>query len=664
VTTATVSESERPKTPDEIERHWFENVYQGDKMRQLTLRAVLMGMGLGMIMGCSNLYVGLKAGWSLGVSITSCILAYSAFATLHRLWPKQFPAYTILENNAMQSVASAAGAMTGAGLVNAIPALMMLNPNIIPSSFGMRCAWLIPWIVVISALGVFLAVPAKRQMINIEQLPYPTGIAAAATLKSLHAAGTGAKNKANALFISMGLGALISWLRDADFSWTTTTPLKFMPGWAPIQNLFAPKWAPWLLLPRIETTWGTNWIKMSALNLHPFGFSPVFIKDKPLTLNQVTMSFEGSLLFIASGAIIGFRQAWSLLLGAFINYVILAPHFLNNGVIAAASFRKISSWSLWIGVPMLVTSGLLLFFLNWRSVVRAFSSITAMAKRKSGSEPDPMDAIEVPGSWFVVGYAVLGTAAIALGNLLFHIEWWMGLIAVLATFLLVVVAARATGETDITPTGPLSKITQLTFGAIKPGDVSVNLMTANITAGACSHAGDLLTDLKSGYILGANPRQQFLAQFFGVIAGGLVCVPVYFILIPDVSLLATEKWPAPAALVWRGVAELLAKGVGSLPISSRYGLVIGALIGILLPLLERAFPKAKAFIPAATGLGLAFTINGFNSVSFFIGALATLIISKKWPQKAEEYIVPTASGIIAGESLMGITVALLTIVAK
>jgi uncharacterized oligopeptide transporter (OPT) family protein len=664
VTTATVPESERPRTPDEIERHWFENVYQGDKMRQLTLRAVLMGMGLGMIMGCSNLYVGLKAGWSLGVSITSCILAYSAFATLHRIWPKQFPAYTILENNAMQSVASAAGAMTGAGLVNAIPALMMLNPNVIPSSFAMRCAWLIPWIVVISALGVFLAVPAKRQMINIEQLPYPTGIAAAATLKSLHAAGTGAKNKANALFVSMGIGALISWLRDADFSWTTTVPLKFMPGWAPVQNLFAPKWAPWLLLPRIETTWGTNWIKMSALNLRPFGFTPVFIKDKPLTLNQVTMSFEGSLLFIASGAIIGFRQAWSLLLGAFINYVILAPHFLNNGTIAAASFRKISSWSLWIGVPMLVTSGLLLFFLNWRSVVRAFSSITAMAKRKTGSEPDPMDAIEVPGSWFVAGYAVLGTAAIALGHMLFHIEWWMGLIAVLATFLLVVVAARATGETDITPTGPLSKITQLTFGAIKPGDISVNLMTANITAGACSHAGDLLTDLKSGYILGANPRQQFLAQFFGVLAGGLICVPVYFILIPDVSLLATEKWPAPAALVWRGVAELLAKGVGSLPVSSRYGLVIGALIGILLPLLERAFPRAKKFIPAATGLGLAFTINGFNSVSFFIGALATLIISKKWPQKAEEYIVPTASGIIAGESLMGITVALLTIVAK
>src|SRR5207244_6460537 len=97
------------------------------------------------------------------------------------------------------------------------------------------------------------------------------------------------------------------------------------------------------------------------------------------------------------------------------------------------------------------------------------------------------------------------------GHALFHIAWWMGVIAVLATFLLVVVAARATGETDITPVGPLSKITQLTFGAIQPGSITTNLMTANISAGATSHAGDLLVDLKSGYLLGAKPRQPFFA---------------------------------------------------------------------------------------------------------------------------------------------------------
>jgi OPT family oligopeptide transporter len=404
----------------------------------------------------------------------------------------------------------------------------------------------------------------------------------------------------------------------------------------------------WLRYPRIESTWGTSGIGLGAY------------KDQVLKLSQVTMSLEGSLLFIAAGAIISFRTAWSLMLGAVINYIWLAPIFLRNGDISAPSFRNISRWSLWTGVPMMVTSGLLLFFMNWKSVVRAFSTIAVLFKKSDKQGADPMDRIEVPGSWFIGGYIVLGIAAIVLGNRFFGIHWWMGLIAVLATFLLVVVAARATGETDITPVGPLSKITQLTFGVIAPGNVPTNLMTANITAGATSSAGDLLTDLKSGYLLGANPRQQFFAQFFGVMAGALVVIPVFFILIPNPSVLGTEKWPAPAALVWRGVAELLAKGPEALPESARYGLVIGATLGILLTVLETAFPKHKKFIPSPTGVGLAFTINGFNTISMFLGALLAMGFAKWKPKTAEQYTVPVSSGIIAGESLMGVAIAILS----
>ena len=635
--------SEPRRTPEEIERHWFEHVYQGDRMRQLTIRSTVMGMLLGAVMCTSNVYIGLKAGWSMGVAITSCILAYVAFATLHRVFPRWFPAYSILENNAMQSTASAAGGMTSAGIVNALPALMMLNPAAVPSNH----LWLVAWVVAISGLGVVLAVPAKRQMINIEQLPYPSGIAAATTLKSLHSHGEEASRQARALGLAALLGAMLTWLRDAKASWLQEVAIAGAPVWAPVKAWVAPLGG-WFRYPRIEGNWGTQGIAIGSY------------KGEPLTLNRLTMSFEGSLLFIAAGAIMGFRQAWSLMLGAAINYLVLAPVMLNAGVIEAASFRKISSWSLWIGVPMMVTSGLLLFLMQWKTVVRAFSTLTTFVSKR-GDAADPMERIEVPGTWFMAGLAVFGTAAVALGAIVFHIHWWMGIIAVLVTFLLVIVAARAVGETDITPTGPLSKITQLSFGAIAPGNITANLMTANITAGSCSHAGDLLTDLKSGYILGANPRQQFLAQFFGVLAGGLIVVPAFFTLIPDVSLLGTEQWPAPAALVWRGVAELLAKGVGALHPTARFGLLIGATIGLVIPLLELRFPKAKKFIPSATGLGLAFTINGYNSISMFIGALLVLWFSKWRPKLHEQYTVPVSSGIIAGESLMGVAIAFLTI---
>ncbi len=649
MTTETAAAVERPRTPDEIERDWFENVYQGDRMPQLTPRALIMGMLLGAFMSLSNIYVGLKAGWGLGVAITSCILAFAIFATLHRLLPRLFPPFSILENNAMQSAASAAGYMTGAGLVNAIPALMMLDPGAVPGMWV-----LMAWILVISWLGVFLAVPAKRQMINIEQLRFPSGIAAATTMRTLHGTGgVAAARQARSLGLAMLGGGLLTWFRDAEavwmkvttwgrgFGWTRFTPPEGMPGW--LATPFS-----WIQYPHVPGTWlPADW-RIGKYRLQ----------------QDLTLAFEGSLLFVAAGALMGFRQAWSLMLGTVINYGMLAPMMLAAGVIpeaGAGAFRRISTWSLWIGVPMMVTSGLLLFILQWRSVVRAFSTITAMFRPRAGRAEDPMDRIEVPGTWFVWGVAILGTVVIWMAHAFFHIGIGMGIVAVAMTFLLVVVAARATGETDITPTGPLGKVTQLTFGALAPGNITTNLMTANITAGSCSHAGDLLTDLKSGYLLGAKPRQQFIAQFFGVLAGGVVVVPVFFLLVPNASVLGTEQWPAPAAQVWRGVAELLAKGVAALHPTARVGLVVGSLVGILIPVLELAFPKAKKYIPSATGLGLAFTITGYYSVSMFIGALGVLALQKAKPKVAEEYVVPVSSGIIAGESLIGVLIALLVV---
>ena len=131
------------------------------------------------------------------------------------------------------------------------------------------------------------------------------------------------------------------------------------------------------------------------------------------------------------------------------------------------------------------------------------------------------------------------------------------------------------------------------------------------------------------------------------------------LLVPDASMLGGEKWPAPAAQVWRGVAELLSAGVGSLHPTARIGLVIGAITGVVLALLEVLFPKQKKWIPAPTGFGLAFAINGWNAISMFIGACLALWIARQFPKIHEEYTVPVSSGIIAGESLMGVVIALL-----
>jgi uncharacterized oligopeptide transporter (OPT) family protein len=218
----------------------------------------------------------------------------------------------------------------------------------------------------------------------------------------------------------------------------------------------------------------------------------------------------------------------------------------------------------------------------------------------------------------------------------------------------------------------MGKITQLTYGVIAPSNMTTNLMTASITAGAATHSADLLTDLKSGYLLGSNPRQQTIAQFFGVIAGVLLCVPIYTIIVktPPKSdavtatahaetNLGTEKLPAPSAKVWAAVAEVLNKGLGGLPKGTGWAMLVGALLGVVITLCEELLPKQYVkWIPSATGLGIAGVVPAFNSISMFLGALAAWIWSKAHAESAEKYVISGSSGLIAGESLMGVAVIL------
>lgn len=603
------------KDPDTIEREWYEKVYQGDNSKQLTFRAVFTGMLLGGIMSLSNLYVGLKTGWGIGVAITSCILAFSIFKALQKLFPFWIKGeFTVLENNTMQSAASAAGYISSAGLVSAIPALMMIT--------GQRLSSLdlILWLSAVSFLGCFMAIPMKRQMINVEQLKFPSGIAAAETMKSMHAKGDEAMQKAKSLGIAALIGVIVAWFRDGKVAWMKALNLNFIP------------------------------------NMIPFPFS-VF----GIPCSKLTIGFEGSLIMIAAGAIIGLKVTISMMLGAVINYIVLAPIMIKAGVIdPAKGYRGIIGWSLWPGVSLMLTSSLVTFALNWKVLMRAFSGLGQMFTPSKSYTENPIERVEAPMSWFIGGFLVIGTYCVLLQSMHFGIKWWMGIIAVLLTFVLCIVACRASGETDINPIGAMGKITQLTYGLLAPGNVTANLMTAAITSGAASHSADLLSDLKSGYLLGANARKQFIAQFFGVIAGALFSVPVYTILVPSPDKLGTNELPAPAAQVWKGVAELLSKGFEALPQSARLAIVIAGVLGIVMALVEYYFPKARKWLPSSAGLGMAFVIPFFNSFSMFIGALIAWAIHEKAKEASKMYTIPVSSGFIAGESLMGIVIAILT----
>ena len=159
--------------------------------------------------------------------------------------------------------------------------------------------------------------------------------------------------------------------------------------------------------------------------------------------------------------------------------------------------------------------------------------------------------------------------------------------------------------------------------------------------------------------VGANPRKQFLAQLFGVFGGTLAAVWGFYVLVPDAAAIGGDKFPAPAAQVWKAVAELLARGAEALPPYALTSLLVGAGVGTVLTLLEKLAPRHKRWIPSPVGFGMAFTFQGYTAMAFFIGGLTAWIYERRNPAKAEVYTIPIASGFIAGESLTGVAVALL-----
>ena len=279
-----------------------------------------------------------------------------------------------------------------------------------------------------------------------------------------------------------------------------------------------------------------------------------------------TVIFSWDFIFLAAGAITGMRVCATMLVSGTLCWAVVVPILQAKGVITGTGFTAIVQWTLWFGASCMVASGLLSFAFSWRTAMRAFRDLGRMFSLRGAVrfEPSPIDAIEAPMSWFGVGQLVSLVALAWLGHASFGVPVWQSVLAVALSFVLALVACRVTGETDTTPVGAMGKVTQLTFGALSPGNINVNLMSANITAGAATSAADLLGDLKSGYLLGANPRQQFLAQFAGIFVGTVVTVVTFAALVPNAQVLGTDQFPAPAAQTWAAVALALGKGLSAL----------------------------------------------------------------------------------------------------
>jgi uncharacterized oligopeptide transporter (OPT) family protein len=618
----------RTWTLEQKDRWWLENVFRGD-MPQLTVRAAITGMFLGAILSLTNLYVGAKTGWTLGVGITSVILAFAAFKILSRIGLGS--EFTVLENNCMQSIATAAGYMTGP-LISSLAAYMMITHRALPMGIT------IVWMSAISLLGVLFAFPLKRRFINDEQLPFPEGRAAGVVMDALHS-GDAKKGmlQAKILLITASLGALVK------IGQSPTIMDKLRLGFLAIPEFL------------------DEWLYKLAV-----------LRWRGIDLRELTVRPDTDFVLMAAGGLMGIRTGVSLMIGAIINYLVLAPWGITSGAVIGRvqdgvthfGFRPITTWALWFGAAMMTTASLVAFFAKPQVLVSSFRGI--FKKDANQQKSDVLKDIELPLKVSTIGIPIVGAVVVLLAWWFFDVEPWLGAIAIPLIFLFTLIGVNSTALTAITPISALGKLTQLTYGVLAPKNITANVITASITAEAAGNASNLLMDIKPGYMLGSKPRQQAVGHAIGIVAGAIASVPVFYAVFmrngPD--QLITDQYPMPSAIVWKSVSEVLTQGISNLQMSSRWLALTGALVGVALEIARLA--SKDRFWLSGIGIGLASIIPFNTCLAMFLGSLFFWVAARRFTNEESfghrvfvQNLEPTCAGLIAGGALMGIVVIVL-----
>jgi OPT family oligopeptide transporter len=630
---------------------WFREVYRGD-MPQLTARSAVTGFLLGGILAATALYIAAKTGIGIGVGLTSVILAFALYRGLDKAGIASD--FTILENNCTQSIATAAGYMAPM-LTSGLAAYMIVTDTIVP-------AWhLITWLIVVSILGVLVAFPMKRRFINEEQMPFPEGRASGVVLDALYtgAAATG-MFKARLLAYAAGLAALYQTLISDGLMKLLQFKLLRMHEWLGMKE-------PWVFHERLDSYY------YAATSYVP--------RILGTDIRQLGLRLTLDLAMFGIGGLMGIAVAASCMLGAFINFVILAPMMIQLGdiaprisptgaVVPLSRAEIVNQWSLWWGVTMMVVGALVGLLAKPQIFVSAFQTVFGGKRDKSA---DVLKHIEFPLWISVAGIPAFSVLGAWVTHAFFGVPWLLSFISLPLIFVLTIICANSMALTSWTPTGSLAKITQFTMGAIDRTNPASNLIPAAMTSEIAANASNLLSDIKPGYMLGGKPRQQAVGHVIGIFSGALVSVPLFFLLfLPEVNgvrspaTIVSEQFAMPGAIQWKGVAELIMKGLKGLPASAVISIAVAAFAALAIEV-ARIMTKGR-FPLSAVSIGLGVILPPESTFGMFIGALIFWIMKLRHPApgtKAHEIWVegmePICAGLISGAALVGIANAIVNV---
>ena len=565
-------------------------------IREFTPRSVAVGLLVAVVIGASYPYVVLKFGFGPNISVVSAFFGFVALGLFSK-------SYNRWENNIVQTAGTTAGQIAFLCWLLAAFDLMAAEPG---SGFDVHLTtsqtWI--WLSVSGLLGVFLAVPLRKHLIEDENLPFPDGIAAGETLIMLDSHGPQARKSAYAMMSSLAISGL---------TFLATTML---------------------------------WIR-DAIPVVVNAFSA-----------RVGLGFGVSLLSIGSGIIIGLRISASMLIGALIGWVLMPPWLLERGLIAADARRvDILLTIMWPAIGMMIAGGLSGLLLRWRVLLKTFHDMTASTATSE----------DLSLRWVFIGGGVCAILMIAVQRVFFGTPIWHSLFGIALALPLGLVGLRVLGETNWGPISAMTNLTQAVFGVIAPGDLRATMVSSGITGAVAAESEGLMQDFRAGAMIHSTPRILTYMQLIAVPVGAIALALMYPLLRDTYGIIGEHaQLLSPTSQRWVGFAKLVTQDLNAAGATARVAwmknsLIVGAVIGVVLTILEQRKDWRK-FIPSPTGMGIAMLIP-INAVTvIFLGAALDTIWSKASPPSHRRYSIPIASGLIAGEALVAVIIPLLVTV--
>lgn len=593
-------------------------------MAELTLRGILLGALITILFTAANVYAGLKVGLTFATSIPAAVVSMAIL--------KAFKSGTILENNIVQTIASAAGTL--AAIVFVLPGLIMVG-----WWSGFPYWTTVAVCITGGVLGVMFSVPLRRALVTGTDLPYPEGVAAAEVLKVGSGSGAGDAENAKGLR-TLVIGTLFSGL------FALLAKMKFVAEEA--GKNFA--------VGGTATGWSTSWSMLLIGVGHLVGISvgaamffgmliswtvlvPYFASGGDMSAIDalVGSTFRGQVRFIGAGTI-GVAAIWSLL-------KIIGPIIAGlRSALAASRARQdgqaldITERDMPIGIVALITLATLvpIAWLLW-----TFSA--------GGPVHDHAFAV-IGGSLayvLIVGVmiaAICGYMAGLIGASNSPVSG-VGILAVLgASLLLVAVFGH---EADPSRTNAL---------------IAYALFTTAIIFSIATISNDNLQDLKTGQLVGATPWKQQLALILGVVFGSLA-IPLVLDLLKNTLGFVGMPGAGPNALSAPQAALISSIAKGVLGGDIDWNLIgLGALIGVGVIIVDEVLGKTgkMRLPPLAVGMGiyLPMGLTLLIPVGALIGHFYDRWAKKQAnPEFAERMGVLAATGLIVGESLFGVAFA-------